>query len=184
MQISKYRFQWLSLVILVLAAAWIVFTAPEPEQFNQAQSAPSKGFLAPDFTLTTLDGASITLSDLRGEAVLINLWASWCGPCRAEMPAMQKIHERYADQGFHILAVNATNQDSLSSAAAFVEELGVTYPILLDLDGSVSALYQLRALPSTFFVGPDGRITEVIVGGPIAEALLSIRAEELIAELP
>jgi peroxiredoxin len=184
MQIESKNFQWLSIALLIFGAAWISLSAPEPEQFNQAQSAPSKGFLAPDFTLTTLTGETIALSDLRGEAVLINLWASWCGPCRAEMPAMQEIHERYSDRGFHILAVNATNQDSLESAAAFVDELGVTYPILLDLDGNVSALYQLRALPSTFFVGPDGRITEVIVGGPMAEALLSIRAEELLAELP
>lgn len=161
-----------------------MLSAPTADNFTQAQSAPSTGFLAPDFTLSTLNGESITLSDLRGQAVLVNLWASWCTPCRAEMPAMQVVYERYKDQGFTILAVNASNQDNLSSAQAFVEELGVTYPILLDVDGEVSALYQLRALPSTFFVGPDGRIQEVIIGGPMAEALLSIRAEQLIAELP
>jgi peroxiredoxin len=180
----KKQFNLISAALLLFGAAWIVVSAPDPNNFSQAQSAPSKGFLAPDFTLSTLSGESITLSDLRGQAVLVNLWASWCTPCRAEMPAMQVVFERYKDRGFTILAVNATNQDSLSSAQAFVEELGVTYPILLDLDGEVSALYQLRALPSTFFVAADGRIQEVIIGGPMAEALLSIRAEQLIAELP
>lgn len=184
MPISKKQFKLLSIALLLLGAAWIAVSAPDANTFTQAQSAPTKGFLAPDFTLTTLSGESITLSDLRGQAVLINLWASWCGPCRAEMPAMQKVYERYQDQGFNILAVNATNQDSLSAAQAFVEELGLSYPILLDFDGSVSRLYQLRALPSSFFIGPDGRIQEVIIGGPMAEALLSIRAEQLIAEIP
>ena len=181
---SSKPFNFLSAALLLLGAAWISISAPDARSFAQAQSAPTKGFLAPDFTLTTLSGESITLSDLRGQAVLINLWASWCGPCRAEMPAMQQVYEDYQDRGFQILAVNATNQDSLSSAQAFVAELGVTYPILLDLDGKVSELYQLRALPSSFFVSPDGRINEVIVGGPMAHALLSIRAEQLIAELP
>lgn len=180
----KKHFNLISIALLLFGAAWIVVSAPEASSFTQAQSAPTKGFLAPDFTLSTLSGESVTLSDLRGQAVLVNLWASWCTPCRAEMPAMQIVYERYRDRGFTILAVNATNQDSLSSAQAFVEELGVTYPILLDLDGKVSALYQLRALPSSFFINPDGRIQEVIIGGPMAEALLSIRAEQLIAELP
>ncbi len=180
---TSRRFLLFSIALLLFGGAWLVVSVPEPRLLTQAQSAPTKGFLAPDFTLETLDGSSITLSDLRGEAVLVNLWASWCGPCRAEMPAMQEVHEAYTDRGFHVLAVNATNQDSLAAAEAFVDELGVTYPILLDRDGRVSALYQLRALPSSFFIGPDGRINEVIVGGPMAEALLSIRAEQLIAEL-
>lgn len=178
------QFQWLSIAALLFAAAWIVVSAPEVNSFEQDQSAPTKGFLAPDFTLTTLSGERITLSDLRGEAVLVNLWASWCAPCLAEMPAMQAVYDRYREQGFHVLAVNATNQDSLSAAQAFVEELGLSYPILLDINGEVSAMYQLRALPSSFFISPDGRIREVIIGGPMAEALLSIRAEQLIAEIP
>jgi len=184
MSVPNKQFQWLSIIVLLFAAAWIVLSAPEVSSFEQAQSAPTKGFLAPDFTLTTLSGESITLSDLQGQAVLVNLWASWCGPCRAEMPAMQVVYDRYREQGFHVLAVNATNQDSLSSAQAFVKEMGVSYPILLDINGEVSAMYQLRALPSSFFISPDGRIREVIIGGPMAEALLSIRAEQLIAEIP
>ncbi len=182
--LSQKQLPVLALLILLMSGAWIFISAPEADALENSQSAPSVGFLAPDFTLDTMDGDSITLSDLRGKAVIINLWASWCGPCRAEMPAMQNVYEKYRDKGFTILAVNATSQDSLSAAEAFVEELGLTYPILLDRDGQVSKLYNLRALPTTYFVAPDGSITEVVIGGPMAEALLTIRAELLLAELP
>lgn len=182
--IPPKQFRWLSITILVIGAAWIFASAPEPGALQQAQSEPTTGFLAPDFTLQTFEGTSITLSDLRGQAVLVNLWASWCGPCRAEMPAMEKVYLQYKDQGFQILAVNASNQDNLANAQAFVEELGITYPILLDTNGQVSSLYQLRALPTTFFISPAGYIEEVVIGGPMSEALLSIRAAQLVAELP
>lgn len=173
-----------SALALIFSAAWIMISAPDSNTLLASQEAPSVGFLAPDFTLETLEGDSITLSELRGTAIIINLWASWCGPCRAEMPAMQNVYEKYKDSGFTILAVNATNQDSLAAARAFVEELGLSYPILLDIEGKVSDLYNLRALPTTYFVNPDGIIEEVVIGGPMAEALLSIRAEQLLAELP
>jgi peroxiredoxin len=97
---------------------------------------------------------------------------------------MQRVYERFQDQGFVILAVNATNQDSRAAALAFYEELGLSYPLLFDVDGSVSAAYQLRALPSSFFILPDGRIQEFVIGGPMAEALLIIRVEALLTEAP
>ncbi|NJN43647.1 MAG: TlpA family protein disulfide reductase [Anaerolineae bacterium] len=123
-------------------------------------SRSPRGFAAPDFTLSTPAGEVVTLSDLQGRPVIINLWASWCGPCRAEMPALQRVHEAYQDQGLVILAVNATYQDSQSAALAFVAEHGLTFPVLLDQDGQASELYELRALPSTYFVRPDGIIEE------------------------
>ena len=117
---------------------------------------------------------------MRGRPVLINLWASWCGPCRAEMPAIQRVYDQYRDQGFVVLAVNATRQDSLQAAQAFVDEFGFTYPILLDVDGVVASLYQLRAFPSSYFVDADGIIQEVVLGGPMNEALLATRVEQLL----
>lgn len=176
--------RWTPTLLLLLGALWIPLSALPADQATEAQAAPFAGFYAPDFTLTSATGESITLSDLRGQAVLVNLWASWCGPCRAEMPAMQRVYERYQDQGLVILAVNATDQDSREAALTYYEELGLSYPLLFDVDGAASDAYQLRALPSSFFILPDGRIQEVVIGGPMAEALLIIRVEALLAEAP
>lgn len=174
-------FRLTALLILLAGALWIALTAATPGTTTSGKiPAPRAGFLAPDFTLTTADGDTVTLSALRGHPVIVNLWASWCGPCRAEMPALQRIHEAYQDTGLILLAVNATPQDSESAALAFAAELGLTFPILFDTVGEASRLYELRALPSTYFIGPDGTIQEVVIGGPMAEALLRTRVEQLL----
>jgi peroxiredoxin len=178
------RFQITAIALLLVGALWIGVSTQLPGgTSNPGIPAPQEGFLAPDFTLKTLAGESITLSDLQGQAVLVNVWASWCMPCRAEMPAMERIYQEYQDDGFVILAVNATDQDSVGNARAFVEEYGLTFPILLDHDGAVGAQYQVTALPSSFFILPDGTIEEVVFGGPMAEALLRTRVETLLAEV-
>ena len=140
------------------------------------------GFMAPDFSLLTENGDEIRLSELRGQAVLINFWASWCNPCRAEMPAMEKVYQEYQGQGFVILAINATSQDNPADAINFASQLGLSFPILFDLDGKVNSAYQVRALPTSFFVDRQGIIQEIVVGGPMSEALLRIRIENLLEE--
>lgn len=169
------------LSILALGLLWIgVSSVDANQQLAQGITAPQAGFPAPDFALATPDGDTLSLSELQGRPILVNLWASWCGPCRAEMPAMQRVYEEYQDQGFLILAVNATNQDSETAAVAFAEEHGLTFPLLLDFDGQVSGDYQLRALPSSFFIDRAGVIQEVVIGGPMAEALLITRVETIL----
>ena len=106
---------------------------------------------------------------LRGQPVLINFWASWCPPCRAEMPAMEKAYQQFQAQGFMILAINSAIQDDRSDADALVQELGLTFPILWDEDGAVTQAYQVKSLPTSFFVDKEGIIREVIIGGPMAE---------------
>lgn len=179
-----FAHHWLrTLLILLFAAAWTAMSAaPDGETSSGRIPAPRQGFPAPDFSLSTPDGETITLSSLRGRPLLINLWASWCPPCRAEMPAMQQVYEKYKDEGFLVLAINATYQDSPSQAVAFAADYGLTYPILLDVSGEVSERYRLRSLPTTFFVDPDGIIREVVVGGPMSAALLEIRVEQLFEE--
>jgi cytochrome c biogenesis protein CcmG/thiol:disulfide interchange protein DsbE len=173
-----------SIAVLILGAVWIGISTTLPGgTSNPGIPAPQAKFLAPEFTLSSLDGQTISLAGMRGQAVLLNIWASWCLPCRAEMPAMQAMYEEYASQGFTILAVNATSQDSQADAAAFVSELGLTFPILLDIDGQVGELYQVSALPSSFFILPDGNIQEVVIGGPMSEALLRTRIENLLSEV-
>ena len=175
------NWSYLSAIILLVGAGWIWFSAaPDGSTTQGAIPVPRQGFQAPDFGLPNIQGEIVRLSSLRGRPVIINLWASWCTPCRSEMPAIQRIYEEYSEQGLIVLGVNATNQDNPQNAAQFAEELGLTFPILYDTDGQVSQQYLLSALPTTFFVDGSGTIQEVVVGGPMAEALLKIRIEQLI----
>ncbi len=172
-----------SIVILLIAAIWIGWSSvPSDAMTAGSISAPMEGFAAPDFELSTLTGETVALSDLKGKAVLVNFWASWCPPCRSEMPAMQQIYRDLGPDEFVILAVNSTHQDRLSEVKSFVNERGLTFPILLDTTGQVNAAYQVRSLPTSFFIDRDGIIREIVIGGPMAEALLRIRVEKLLAE--
>lgn len=169
------------IIILILGFAWILVSADKSGTSTAGHiPAPQQGFLAPDFELPTITGETLKLSDLRGQAVLVNLWATWCPPCRAEMPAIEKIHNEYKDQGLVVLGVNMTYQDSPSDIPPFISEYGLTFPILLDKTNSVGSAYQLRSLPSSFFIDREGIIQEVVIGGPMAEALLRTRVEQIL----
>jgi peroxiredoxin len=172
-----------SILILVFGAGWMIFLPPQPNTTTEGRiPAPGEGFLAPDFTLQDAQGRSIRLSELRGSPVLLNLWASWCPPCKAEMPAMQKTYDRYAGQGFTILAVNTTFQDDKTAALDFAAQHSLTFPILFDEDGSVSRAYQVRSMPTSFFIDRQGVIRRVVVGGPMAAGLLQAEVEQLLKE--
>lgn len=170
--------------VLLAGLLWAALSrAPASATAGQLPS-PRAGFIAPDFTLNTLAGESLTLSELRGQVVILNLWASWCGPCRAEMPALQNTYAANAERGLTVLGLNSTYQDNPADAANFAHEFGLTFPIALDVDGAVSRRYLLRALPTTFFIDRAGRIRSVIVGGPMSEATLQSTVEELLLESP
>lgn len=167
--------------ILLLGLAWIFVSADKSGASTAGKvPAPQQGFLAPDFELKTTTGETIKLSDLRGQAVLVNLWATWCPPCRAEMKSIEKVYNEYKDRGLVVLAVDMTYQDDPTKIAPFVAEQGLTFPILLDETGVVGKSYQLRSLPSSYFINRDGIIHEVVIGGPMAEALLRTRIEEIL----
>ncbi len=171
----------LFILILLAGVAWTLLSADRLGASTAGRiPAPRAEFLAPDFTLRTPTGESVRLSELRGQAVLVNLWATWCPPCRAEMPAIQKLYEEYRDQGFSVLAVNMTYQDDPFAIVPFVQENGLTFPLLLDETGEVAHLYELRSLPSSFFIDREGVIQEVVIGGPMSEALLRTRIESLL----
>jgi thiol-disulfide isomerase/thioredoxin len=180
-------FSWIvfSILLLTVSAAWIWLSAAPPGSTTQGDiPAPQKGFQAPDFQLETFGGENYTLSELRGKPILINFWASWCPPCRSEMPAIQNVYDEFRDQGFEVLAVNSTHQDNLGDAITFAQIHKLSFPILLDRNGSVGDLFEIRSLPTTFFVDRQGTIQEVVIGGPMAEALLQIRAEQLLEGNP
>lgn len=171
------------LFIFLLGIGWIkISSVTEDSRTANQISVPQVGFLAPDFSLESIDGEPVTLADLRGQAVLLNIWASWCPPCRAEMPAMEIIFQEYQDRGVVILAVNSTVQDQKSAAVDFVNELGLTFPILFDYDGSVSRAYRVEALPTSYFIDKEGIIREIVIGGPMPEALLRQRIEKMLKD--
>jgi peroxiredoxin len=168
-------------VILVFGLAWILASADRSGTSASGKiPAPHQGFLAPDFALKTLEGETVRLADLRGQAVLINLWATWCPPCRAEMQSIEKMYQEYKGEGFTVLAVNMTLQDNASAILPFVKEQGLTFPILLDETGEVARAYQMQSLPSSYFIRRDGIINEVVIGGPMSEALLRTRIEAIL----
>jgi peroxiredoxin len=175
---------WYGLIgmVVVLGGIWISMSRMPESQAGATseglQTAPRTGFLAPDFTLITLDGNSVRLSDLRGKPVLINFWASWCGPCRTEMPHIQAAFESHADDGLVVLAVD--QMESPPPVARFVEEFGLTFPILMDSHGTVSASYRARALPISFFVDADGVIRDTFTG-PMTAGLLESKLKTILS---
>ncbi|MBI5955110.1 MAG: TlpA family protein disulfide reductase [Chloroflexi bacterium] len=169
----------LYLLVLLAGAAWIVISA-DKSNTTGTTSAPQAGFTAPDLTLKTPEGEGYTLSELKGNAVLVNLWATWCPPCRAEMPAIEKMYREYKDRGLVVLAVDMTYQDNPADVVPFIQKYNLTFPVLLDETGAVGAAYQLRSLPSSYFIDHFGVIQEVVIGGPMSEALLRARIEQIL----
>ena len=117
---------------------------------------------APDFTLKSLSGKNIKLSEQRGDVVMINFWASWCGPCLQELPALEHLHQRYKDLGFTLLGVNV--EQDLKEAKEYLKKVGVTFPILFDVTNQVSDTYAINGMPTTYLVDRDGNLRKLYVG--------------------
>jgi len=114
---------------------------------------------APDFTLRTLDGQNLRLGEQRGQVVLVNFWATWCGPCRQEMPHLNRLYEKYRASGFNLLAVNV--DDDRNNAAGASSKMGLKFPVLFDAEKNVSRLYDLKTMPSTVLIDRDGKVRHV-----------------------
>lgn len=114
---------------------------------------------APDFTLPSLEGPNLRLQEQRGRVVMVNFWASWCGPCRVEMPHLARLYEKYRGAGFTVLAVNI--DEDPRKAATLAGQLGMRFPVLLDREKKVSRLYDLSTMPSTILIDRDGRVRYV-----------------------
>ncbi|WP_342470122.1 redoxin domain-containing protein [Ureibacillus sp. FSL K6-3587] len=120
---------------------------------------------APDFTLNTLDGNPLTLSDLKGKKVILNFWATWCPPCKDEMPHFQEYYEKYAEEdNVEIVAVNYTLNDKMASVENFVKSYDLTFPVLLMEEEDVRETYKVYTLPSTFFINSKGVIEKQVLG--------------------
>ncbi len=124
--------------------------------------APEIGAQAPDFAFRDLRGNEIRLSEFRGRTVLLTFWATWCGPCRLEMPAFEDRYQELKDDGFIVLGVNY--DEPVEDVRTFRDELGLSFPLLLDPGGSVQRLYRIRGYPSSIFVDPQGVVRVVHIG--------------------
>lgn len=171
--------QRMAAVALVIGAAWLWLTRP-PEGVLSAVAAPRIGAPAPTFTTSTPEGEPLALTDLRGQVVVLNIWATWCPPCRAEMPALEAVWTRYREDGLTVVGLN--NGESAGQVAAFRDEFALTFPLALDEDGAIGRAYLLTAYPTTVFIGRDGVIRDIVYGGPMSEALIESRVLALLGE--
>jgi thiol-disulfide isomerase/thioredoxin len=154
------------------AGGYVAFAVPANHSSLAGVPAPKIGAPAPDFTLPGLDGTPVRLSDLRGKTVLINFWATWCGPCRKEFPELVKLAQQHGDRGLVVLAVNVS--ESRDDVAHFAQEFGATFPIVLDSDSNVVQSYRLIGLPTSLFVDRDGVLRAQQLG-PLTEANLTAK---------
>lgn len=163
-----------SIVLLIGIVAVVAVFGWALARRNETQ--PTAG-AAPDFTLTTFEGEQVRLSDLRGKVVVVNFWASWCGPCRVEAPDLQRIHERYQDRGVEVIGVAYT--DTEKNSLAFIDEFNMTYTNGPDLGTRISARYNIQGVPETFVVDQAGNIVKFIYA-PTSEAELSAIIDQLL----
>ena len=119
-------------------------------------TAPAPNAIAPDFTLRGADGRTLHLQQLRGQVVLVNFWATWCGPCREEMPRLQALYDKYHPSGFTLIGVNV--DEDPRNAMGIAQKLKVSFPVLLDTDKTVSRLYDMGSMPATVLIDRDGRV--------------------------
>jgi peroxiredoxin len=152
------------------------FTGGVPRTPGTPHIAPEIQSIAPDFTLQATTGATFRLGDTRGNPVILNFWATWCGPCAIEMPILQSVFETYQDKNLQVVAVNIG--ESVSAVQQWQQTHQLTYPLLLDHDQRVAAAYQLRGQPSTYIMAPDGIITHIFFG-PVTEAAITAALETL-----
>jgi peroxiredoxin len=179
----KSRFGWtlLLLGVALLGLGWIAYSQEPAASLNGVEGlteAPIAGYLAPGFTLNSTLGQEITLADYRGQPVVLNFWATWCAPCRLEMPYFQGASAKYNGQAA-VLGIDSGEPPSIVSD--FGNSLGITYPLLIDQDNSVNRTYGVGALPTTVFVDGRGVVREVFTG-IVSQAVLEDRIERLISE--
>ncbi len=163
-------------ILAMVIALGLVTTACQSKQ--DSVQVPQVGKLAPGFQLPDLSGQLVSLGDLRGNPVLVNFWASWCGPCVYEMPYIQEVYNRWSDRGLVVLAISIG--ESPSQVREFMESNHLSFPVLLDGDGAVAEQYNIRGIPTTVFVDKEGIIRAMRVGAFPGQAAIEENLKQII----
>ena len=167
-------------VVIALGALWTWFNRLPEIAATPTLAQPHTGFAAPNFTLDSTQGESFTLADLKGKVVLVNFWATWCPPCRAEMPAIDAAYRANKDAGFVVLAVD--QMESADVVNAFGVKYNLSFPLLLDGDGAINRQYLVSALPTSFFVDRKGVIRDMMIGGSMSREFIEGKIKTLLEE--
>lgn len=174
--LNKLRMAFFLVTVVLLCC---VLSACDNADSGRVGVGVAKGQAAPDFTLSDSSGKSVTLSDLRGKVVLVNFWATWCPPCRQEMPSMEELYRKVKGSGVELLAINV-EENGKQAVEAFIEHNPHSFPILLDPEGRAQQLYNVNKFPETFVVDKNGIVAEHVIGAinwmqpNIVEYLLSL----------
>ncbi len=166
--------------VFLMVGLAVFFSVMGIQLFRQNQTQPYTGDRAPNFELTSYDGDTYNLRDLRGQIVVVNLWASWCGPCHEEAEDLQQIHEDYASDGVLMIGVNWLDIDS--EALDFIDFYGITYPNAPDIGEAFYEAYNIQGPPETFIIGRDGIVQATFIGGTTYEAIATILNDMLAEE--
>ncbi|NJO06667.1 MAG: TlpA family protein disulfide reductase [Chloroflexaceae bacterium] len=150
--------------------------AAESELLDVGSGLPQAGDVAPNFLFMLPDGSTQQLSDLRGKKVILNFWASWCAPCRAEMPDIQRVVNSTSSDELVVLAVN--REEDMETIKQFVNEVGISFPVVVNEEGDISERYGALGLPTTFFINSDGTI-HLLKKGIMDEAFIRDRLQEM-----
>lgn len=172
---SRRRMQLWRILIIGVLLAFVWFLAVGLQRQNVSQQRASGQ--APAFSFTTFDGQSIALADLKGKGVVLNFWASWCDPCRAEAALLEAAWQREQNNGIVFIGLDYLDQEY--SARAYLDEFGITYPNGVDLQSEAARRYGIQGVPETFFIGPDGEIKSLAIGPLTTEADLNQRLDAI-----
>ena len=150
-------------LVLLVAIPIILITLKEKGSRSRFTRPLQEGIPAPDFSFSDLNGKKVGLSDYKGKMVLVNIWATWCPPCREEMPSMQKLYEKFKGESFEILAVSI-DATGRKAVAPFVQKLNLTFRVLLDPKGKIQGLYRITGVPESFIVDREGILVNKVIG--------------------
>lgn len=164
--------KYIVVFVLIMLVGWAVYSNVNQDKVTEgsnpeieAKVGINRGNIAPDFTLTTVDGEKVKLSDFRGKKVILNFWATWCPPCREEIPDMVRFYNDYKNQGIVLLGVNLTTEEyTPDKLPQFIRDYNISYPVLMDKTGEVAGRYRVTAIPTSYIIDSNGTIRDIFTG--------------------